>query len=332
MFGFGYTAGPKAVTDATEIIRDNGYKIYYINKARNVSKKIPVPITAMVDLVRVFAKGFSFISDDELVVQWPLYSSNLSVKLLIEILRIRNIRFTLLIHDIQNLRHGVKERDLIFEKYLSQASNIIVHSPMMKEYIEQLNVISGKVSILTTFDYLTKDEFPIRHYSNNIVFAGNLSKSTFLNTISDDLLQSIIFICYGNGGEALKKGFVYKGLFHPDHVSGIEGSWGLVWDGSESFTCSGLFGNYLKYNSPHKMSLYIVAGLPLIVWSHSSLADYVEKKNLGIIIDSLYEIPSKICTVSQTRYEEMLTNIQKESIKLKSGLHLSNCLKFKSNI
>ena len=56
------------------------------------------------------------------------------------------------------------------------------------------------------------------------------------------------------------------GSFLPDELpSALEGSFGLVWDGDSSKTCSGVFGEYLRYNNSHKASLYLASGFPIIV-------------------------------------------------------------------
>jgi hypothetical protein len=327
IFGFGYTAGPKAVTDATSILGDNGYVLFYTNRIRE-NKKVPRIIGSIIDLLRIIVFSLSLSKTDDIVIQWPVYCSKLSTNVLISIIQIKNIKFSLLIHDIQNLRMGIKTKDLVFEKYIKNTKNVIVHSENMRTYLQSLEVSLNKISILTTFDYITDDQLPIRPLTNKIVYAGNLVKSAFLGHIDDKVLEQVQFNCYGNGGDSLKKGLVYKGFFNPDNVSVLDGSWGLVWDGDSSITCSGIYGNYLRYNSPHKASLYIVSGLPLIVWKDSALASYVEINHLGILIDSLNDLPEKIQNISLDIYSELLCNIQKEAIRLKSGHHLLKCLNF----
>ena len=51
---------------------------------------------------------------------------------------------------------------------------------------------------------------------------------------------------------------VYKGVYPPDQLPDkIQGGWGLIWDGSSLKGCQGNYGEYLKYNNPHKTSFYI---------------------------------------------------------------------------
>jgi len=65
---------------------------------------------------------------------------------------------------------------------------------------------------------------------------------------------------------------------------------GLVWDGEEIETIAGTTGEYLRYNSPHKASLYIVSGLPLIVWKESAIYELVKQYNIGFGVSNLMEL------------------------------------------
>ena len=50
----------------------------------------------------------------------------------------------------------------------------------------------------------------------------------------------------------------------------MEGSFGLVWDGISVETCAGVYGEYLKVNNPHKTSLYLASGIPVIIWKEAA--------------------------------------------------------------
>lgn len=302
-------AGSKAVLDAAKILIANGYKaIDIVNRRRYL-------------LNNVVKLLFKLRKNDVVVLQWPFHGLS---EFLISSLLLKKIRLTLLLHDLNSLRaEGVNEDIEI--KLLSFAEHIIVHTDSMKRFLIQKGVSDSKLSILTTFDYLTNDKFCRRTYSNNVVFAGNLKKSTFLKKIPSDCF-GINFNCYGLPSGIIPEYLTYKGSFSPDNVSVIEGSWGLVWDGDSIVTCRGSYGEYLKINSPHKISLYIVAGLPIIIWKDAALAQYIIKNNLGITIDSLEDIPTAISKISNEAYKDMLKALEMEADTLKSGGHLSKHL------
>ncbi|MEI3535629.1 MAG: hypothetical protein V8R16_02480, partial [Bacilli bacterium] len=84
-----------------------------------------------------------------------------------------------------------------------------------------------------------------------------------------------------------------------------------------------MFGKYLKYNNPHKLSLYLAAGLPVIVWSKSAIAKFVIDNNVGICVNNLNEINDKI---KKSNYELIRNNAIKIGEKIRKGYFLNNCL------
>ena len=98
----------------------------------------------------------------------------------------------------------------------------------------------------------------------------------------------------------------------------MEGNYGLVWDGPSADSCEGNYGNYLKYNDPHKFSLYRAAGLPVIVWKESALASFVEMYNVGMSISSLSELRT-LPKIESNEYKSFCNNVRKLTIKIQQG-------------
>ena len=82
-------------------------------------------------------------------------------------------------------------------------------------------------------------------------------------------------LLHGHGYDAAQNaglGDSFGGPFDPDNpVFEPPVGWGLVWDGAK--LDSGDTGlDYERFNQPHKISLYLACGLPLIVWSEGYAA------------------------------------------------------------
>ena len=113
---------------------------------------------------------------------------------------------------------------------------------------------------------------------------------------------------------------MYKGVFPADDPSEIEGAWGLVWDGPDPETCStSPIGRYLSYNTSHKISLYLVTGKPVIIWSGCALAGLIVKNGLGITVDSLDEISDRISTITFAEYLSYIDRLAGIRNKLLAG-------------
>ena len=81
------------------------------------------------------------------------------------------------------------------------------------------------------------------------------------------------------------------GAFDPD-TPFLNGRYhfGLIWDGTGVDSCEGLYGHYMRFNSPHKLSLYVALGLPVIVWREAAIADFVLKQGIGVTVGNLLEL------------------------------------------
>lgn len=322
----GYDAGNKAPSDVCSILESDGYQMVHINYLAHPRWYRPmlIPFYAVV-LARYLKKC------DIALFQHPgeTFHNALAVINSLAITMTRNCRAkkVVLVHDINTLRFG---RDGVVReiKALKKFDNIIVHSYEMQRYIEKY-IEEDKIKVLGFFDYLVSKPFTgNRSFSRNVVFAGNLSKSMFLSSLNKSV-GNVNFLLYGSRPDPdyCKDNLCYKGRFSSDDLSSIEGSWGLVWDGDSIENCSGCLGDYLRYNSPHKASLYVCASLPLIVPSSSAVASLVRQYGIGITVSSLYEINRALDGITGSAYQEMQDNIKELSTDLMTGNSLLNVLK-----
>ena len=106
----------------------------------------------------------------------------------------------------------------------------------------------------------------------------------------------------------------------------MEGAFGLVWDGSSIDTCAGNTGNYLRYNNPHKLSLYLAAGVPVIVWDQSAVADFVKRYGVGLCVSSLKELPHLLTTLPAAEYRNMTRRAAWLAEKVTSGAFLNRVM------
>ncbi len=164
---------------------------------------------------------------------------------------------------------------------------------------------------------------------HEVVFAGNLLKSPFLQNLNE-IEDNLVFNIYGEGGDELlsnQTNVQYKGVVDPYLLPGIiEGSFGLVWDGDSIRGLSGSGGEYLRYNSPHKLSLYIVSGLPIITHCDSAVAEFVIEYKIGICISNLFEISQRIESLTEEEYNSMISNMNILRKRIISGDCLGKAL------
>lgn len=273
-------------------------------------------------LRQLFVSSFRLKKGDVVMVQYPQICNPIFMPIVHLILH--KCKRVVVIHDMFSLRETdvLSKREI---KALSAFSNIYVHTDNMKQYLE--DKIDGGVHyhVLGCFPYIAQSVELRRHQSNQVCFAGNLDKSSFLTDFAraNDKLEILLFGSIKDKSVFDGKAH-YMGRFSPNDISMLQGSWGLVWDGDSMETCTGHYGEYLKLIAPHKFSLYLVAKMPVIVWRESAMAKLVMENNLGVVIDSLSQIYGKISEIDEVQYQLMLDSINSFVIS-----RMNNCSKFK---
>lgn len=318
--GGAFSAASKPINDVSAILSKLGFVIMFITKDWR-KNKIGRLLNRIHQLGILLKLRLKLKPHDIVFIQYPL--NFIYLKEFYQVLVKTGVNVYVLVHDI-GLRYA-GEDDWV-KRFPPKASLIIVHSEAMRQVFIEHGFDGAKMKILTSFDYLTNDKITRpRKRTKEVVFAGNLEKSQFLKRISATGL-GLTINCYGKQITNLSPGLTYKSVFTSEHVSVLEGSWGLVWDGDSVDTCAGMLGNYLKYNAPHKLSLYIVAHLPLIVWDQSAMAEYVREKRIGICVSSLRDVSDRIDNMTDEEYNRILENVKRESEALRNGEHLRKCL------
>lgn len=330
-----FNATNKARSDAEKIFEMQNFKKIVVptKYKRETNKLLKIKqIRYLISNYFVWKRTLKVLNEnDTVVIQYPILNSLFGLNKILKKLKKRKINTVLLIHDLDSLRNS-KKNIILKEDYknLNSASKVIVHNDKMKNEVEKMNVDSSKIIVLGVFDYLFKQiDYKNRNKDNEIIIAGNLSKQKTKYIEKLNKLSKIKFNLYGIGYEKSEEdiNIKYCGKFPPEELlNELDGSFGLIWDGDSLESCTGNLGNYLRFNNPHKTSLYLAAGIPVIVWSKSAISDFVNKNNVGITVDSLYELEEKITNIKSEEYSVMLDNAKKLSAKLKEGYFLSNAL------
>lgn len=249
-------------------------------------------------------------------------------------LRARGVKIILLVHDVRTLRRtwaakrqtlkvrGVALLIRCFEAaFLKQGDAVIVHNAAMAEALAAMGVSRSRMVPLGLFDYLLPGAPPPAAALRDgaVIVAGNLGswKAGYLA----ELPEAVSFRLYGvNYTGPERDGLRYCGSFPPEElVSRMEGSFGLVWDGPSGDTCRGPLGEYLTVNSPHKLSLYLAAGLPVILWEKAAAAALIRETRAGFTVASLGELTGRLKGLRPEEYAEMAANARKLATALHSG-------------
>lgn len=337
------TAGAKAPSDISTICKNLGYHEFIMPRFPSGKNKIYQKAWLLLGGICNWMRFMSTIETGSIVIyQHPMYGNRLMEKMIPIIQRKKNARFIVVIHDLESLRGGItgviersaKTNDIADNSLLKKFDAVICHNEHMRQYLISQGFNSDRLVNLEIFDYLTdvEHEQPEKGKLPSIAIAGNLAigKCAYIyNVVSGDHNPGLQVNLYGINfqDDIVTDRIVYHGSFRPEELPGrLEGDFGLVWDGNSTETCAGNTGEYLKYNNPHKTSLYLASGMPVIVWSKAAIADFVVKNGVGITVDSLSEIEKRIKTLSGDAYLQMCERVADVSKRLRSGYYFKNAL------
>ena len=284
------------------------------------------------NVVRDWARLFCHLNwEDLLLVQYPLFPVKGAWvhRLGLHMVQWKGARTAALVHDLDSLRLiGGQPARWCDQALLPAFDRLIVHTPAMRDYLIAQGVAPEKMTVLGQFDYATPALMPQRKLSREVCFAGNLrkDKSGWLYAMPRTKLT---WHLWGPGwkGKKTRTDMIHHGTATPEALPGrLEGSFGVVWDGSSTATGRGAYGAYMMLNAPHKLSLYLAAGMPVVVWSRSAVADYVRERGVGLVLDQLTELPQRIAALDEEEYQAMAAAARQEGMALRSGQRLIRAL------
>ena len=327
------TAGTKARVDINYIFeREIGNPIFL---------ELPSGVSAPKSFIQKIKKQFAVLkiwkratqnlqAGDRLFIQFPFLVYSMFLAKLFKKLKKRGVELVFLVHDFTWLREASKTlmRKSHMRKERAQffcADKFIVHNKKMAAYLLAGGIHQNRLIELQIFDYLIPDfdEDKIANRGNDksrpVMIAGNLAphKAQYAYRLPDSWQWHL----YGPHYTGEEKEFIHhRGSFPPEELPyALDGSFGLVWDGDSTETCTGITGEYLKLNNPHKTSLYLASGVPVVIWKEAALADFILKNGCGIAVSSLSEIASAVNALSGEQYAQMRRNASEIGKKLREG-------------
>lgn len=328
------SAGVKARDDAEEIFRRrfDAINIKYIER-KNLS--FLYKILEHFRTAGEWRRGLDMAGTGDIVfIQYPFQVHSIFLPLLFMSLKLKKIKTIALVHDIDSIRNGdqplkIRARYRLEESSLRIFDFLIVHNDTMSSIMENAGISRKKLIPLGIFDYLVDGPYrPSRERTKDmpIIIAGMLArpKSGYIY----DFPKEIGLNLYGINYEGSDNKYIdYKGAYEPDELPDImEGSFGLVWDGESIHKCSGLFGRYMRMNNPHKTSLYLAAGIPVITWKKAAVSSYIENEGCGFTVKSLGELGKYLAALTDDDYMKMKENAITAGEKIRSGYYLDTAI------
>ena len=320
-------AGTKATADISVVAEKMGFQKLYL-KMRTTKSGYLAKAQRQVGYYIDWNNCYQAITEGSVVLlQHPFHYPQLTRdKLLYKLKKEKKVKFISVVHDVEELRafryNDYYKRE--FEVMLDIADVIIVHNQVMLDWFVGRGVPREKLVNLKLFDYLIDAPTPKKvDFERSINIAGNLdvTKCGYISQLGQ--LEGVKVNLYGpNFDEKMRqcKNVVYHGSFPVAEIPNqLNKGFGLVWDGDSIDGCKGLSGQYLRYNNPHKMSLYIASGLPIVIWKEAAQAKFVEENGIGICVRNLYELNNAMQQIAEDEYGIMSKKVKALGEKVAEG-------------
>lgn len=319
-------SGNKAKTDNERTLKElNAHNLglpttYYDSKI----------ITFFFDLAGIIKMMFTIKSNDVIVLQYPVKKY---FSFICKYAHLHNAKVIALIHDLGSMRRKkLTIKKEIFR--LMHADHVIASNETMATWLKN-NGYNKSLNSLGLFDYRsisTSKEHICDNNRYSLVYAGALAirKNAFLLKMQD-IIKGYKLNIYGNrnglpGLEDSDNIQVHDFMKSEDFIASVDGDFGFVWDGDSLDTCSGSFGEYLRWNSPHKVSFYLRAGLPIIVWKEAAIAPIIKSEGIGICISNIAELNYILQSITVEEMQKMRENVSRVSKDLSNGAFLNKAV------
>ena len=325
----------KAYTDIAEIAKGMSYEVLNIMPYSD-SEDADDALISRIDGITA-----GVLPGDMVVYQYPSFDGARFDENFIDRMKVRGITVTVFIHDVFALFLSADGSGFHDMNLFNKADYVITHGHKMSKWLEEHGVKTPMIT-KNLFDYLIDEpEAKIENeLKKELVVCGNLLKSPFLVEWNSETPltaygpASIV----GRDGISQKMPLAekvdYKGQLSQDELLRAipKDKFGLAWDTDmpenmfENANFYGFFKNYTRYNNPHKISLYLTMGMPVIVWHESAVAELVEKYHLGLTIYSLSEIDARIQALSEEDLERFKQAANQFSRLLRNGFFTRKAL------
>lgn len=315
------SGGGRVRTDLEKIMTEMGFKNLGLSQSRhsNMIFDFFYTFTSVMKAVLSFRKG------DVLVIQYPMKKY---YEFVCDAAHRCGVKVVTVIHDLGSFRRKslTVDREM---KRLAHSDGLIVHNPNMHKWLADHNY-QGEMQVIGLFDYLSpepivsKRRLPESPADYSMFFAGSLNPkhNSFIYMLPEHLKGHKFYLYGGGYSENLGEGdsLVYEG-FADDYelMESNKGDFGLSWYGESLTEGKGRIGEYMAYNNPHKILLFLRCHAPVIISRTAGLAQFVEDNGIGLVVDSLEEIGEKMQGVSIEEYKRMQANAKAMSDKIASG-------------
>jgi hypothetical protein len=324
-------AAGKVRGDVEKIAREMCYAVLPM-KAEENGRGLPQRFRTQMQVLGDWLRALRWLhKGDLLVMQYPYLPARhyRLARFALHMLRWKGITTAAMVHDLPSLQRlddmNARACDQLI---LPGFDALIVPSERMEAYLRAQG-LTMPMHVMDCFDYVTDGPLPVRKKSRKLCIAGNLSaeKSGYLKGIGKIPMEWQLYGTSWSGKSSSR--LVYHGAIDANAAPNeMDGSYGIVWDGSEIDRVNGAAGAYQLLSNPRSLSAYLAAGMPVMIWRNAAAAQFVRQHEVGLLVDSLREIPERVRSLTEADYAHLAENARIVGMQLRKGENTRQALLF----
>ncbi|RUT64413.1 hypothetical protein CKG00_14550 (plasmid) [Morganella morganii] len=273
---------------------------------------------------------------DTVIVQYPTWMNrDFEALFIAELLAMPGVKVALVLWDVLIWLWDDRDRDFTQdEEFLLMNQCDLIFSPneKMSARLKEDGGVKTPLISLGLWDYQIEGPVnPDKKYRREVTFIGNLRKTDFSSYDGKTIITLIGDPAGLTETEKAKENLNAIGTSNNNMLLGmLNGGFGLMSYQNKNNVAEKRFFHgaerYGHYNNPLKLSLYLAAGIPVIVDSHSPHAELIKRDNLGLVINDINDIDELLDNLTEQDYNVMVKNVSHYSAKLRDGFFTKNAL------
>lgn len=263
---------------------------------------------------------------DTVIVQYPLWTNNTEFELeFVNYLKIeRKAKIVAMVWDIISWVQDNRDRDYKGDAslwMLNKYDLVIAANPKMAKRLREEGGVTRPMMPMHLTDILYSGPLKQKQFKKEFYYVATGIDPAMIQEYPTQMPINFIGP-NGNVKDAPDYVRLLGAMDTNDIPYQLDGGFGLLYYPQEG----GYKGmhRYGEYNNPMKLSLYLAAGLPVILLSNSAHAKWIKEQGVGLIIDSLSDIERVVNEVTEADYEQMLENIKPWQKAVSTGFFTKN--------
>ncbi|MDE6973002.1 MAG: sugar transferase [Lachnospiraceae bacterium] len=265
--------------------------------------------------------------NDTVIFQSPTWNGiAFDERLMLQLSAYGGLKKIFFIHDIPPLMFEANR--WLLKQYIdlyNRADLIILPSENMANFLRTEGLNVSKIVVQKMWDFPVSIDFSIHpQFKRVISFAGdaNMDKFSFVKEWKYDTVKLLVTAAEGDWQHDEKVEFI--GWFRDQNrlANALRGNggFGLLWTEHEYTR------EYMRLCACFKVSLYIAAGIPVIVPDSIPEANTIVRKNLGFAVTTLDEAIDKVESITEEQYGQMIKNVAEFGELVRGGFFTKKLL------